>query len=421
MSFWVVLPMAIRYNARVMRIAVIKPSRLEGTIKVPPSKSLLHRGLVCSALAGDLDLCALPDHGDMSADISATLDCIRRITAARGSRGAVEIDCGESGTTLRLLVPVLAALGIESHVTGEGRLPTRPLAAYKEAFNGHGIRLDFPGDGKFLPLSINGKLTPGSFTLPGNISSQYVSGLLIALPLLGGDSQIVLTSPLESEPYVDMTLDVMRHFGVTAKRAADGYSVQGSQRYSATRQYKAEPDFSQAAFWLLAAHLGHGVRVETLPQKTSQGDSAFAAMLAELANGSDHEYVIDVANTPDLVPALAAAAAASPRATRIVNAARLRLKESDRIESTIAMLRAFGVEAEALPDGIVVHPRALPFEACTVDGANDHRIVMAAAVMATRADGPVTIDGCGAINKSYPTFFDHFRQAGGSAHEFDVG
>lgn len=404
-----------------MRIARINPSKLEGSIEVPPSKSLLHRGLVCSALAGDLRLCTLPDPREVSADIAATRDCLRRIIDARESGGIAAINCGESGTTLRLLVPVLAALGIESRITGEGRLPQRPLAEYKEAFKGHGTRLDFPGDDKFLPLSISGKLIPGAFFLPGNVSSQYVSGLLLALPLLDRDSELVITSRLESEPYVDMTLDVMRHFGVTAKRTANGYSVPGSQRYSATEQYKAEPDFSQAAFWLLAEYLGHSVRVETLPQKTSQGDSAFTSMLAELKNGSEEDCVIDVANTPDLVPALAAAAAASPRTTHIVNAARLRLKESDRIESTAKMLRAFGVKADALTDGLVVHPRALPFEACTVDGANDHRIVMTAAIMATRANGPVTINGCNAITKSYPTFFDHFRQAGGSTNEFDVG
>ena len=400
----------------------ISPCALSGDIEVPPSKSLLHRGLVCAALAGDLSRCVLPPEDALSDDIRTTLACLRNILAAEADTEPLGLFCGESGTTLRLLVPVLAALGIEAAIDGAGRLPSRPMAEYQAAFAGHETTLEFPGDGTFLPLLLRGRLTPGRFVIPGNVSSQYVSGLLLALPLLDGDSEIVLASPLESEPYVDMTLDVMRHFGVGATRTAEGYHVPGRQPYHAAEDYVPEPDFSQAAFWQLAAFLGHGVAVANLPARTSQGDSAFAGMLERLADdGGGAPRVFDVAQTPDLVPALAAAAAAARGETRLVNAARLRLKESDRLVATEAMLRAFGVAAEALPDGLVVHGGGGRFRGGAVNGCRDHRIVMAAAMLATRAEGETTIVGGDAVAKSYPTFFEDFRNAGGIAHEFDVG
>ena len=405
-----------------MPSVTITPSHLSGDIQVPPSKSLLHRGLVCSALAGDLALCALPAADVLSEDIRATRECLEKILAARTGIQSITLFCGESGTTLRLLVPVLAALGIDAVLEGAGRLPSRPLAEYQDAFNGHNTRLDFPGNGKFLPLHIHGKLTPGRFTIPGNVSAQYISGLLLALPLLDGDSEIALTSPLESEPYVNMTRDVMRHFGVAAERTAEGYHVPGSQKYASATHYVPEPDFSQAAFWILAAYLGNRVSVRTLPPITSQGDWVFVYLLRKLAETSkDGVCELDVSQTPDLVPALAAAAAASPCETRIVNAARLRLKESDRLATTQAMLRSFGVEADTTPDGLVIHGGAPRFRACTVDGCRDHRIVMAAAMMATCADGDVTITDSRAVDKSYPTFFRDFEKAGGLVHELDMG
>ena len=404
-----------------MSSATITPSLLSGDLSVPPSKSLLHRGLVCSALAGDLSLCALPDLSTISEDIKATRACLQKLIGADPGSARVSLSCGESGTTLRLLVPVVAALGFDARFEGAGRLPSRPLAEYSLAFEGHHTQLVFPDDGKFLPLHLHGRLTSGRFSIAGNISSQYISGLLLALPLLDGDSEIVLTSPLESEPYVNMTLDVMRHFGVSAERTSGGYAVLGKQRYRATEPYRPEPDFSQAAFWLLAGYLGNRVRVRTLPPRTSQGDCVFALMLDKLAAAEEGLCEIDVSQTPDLVPALAAAAAASACETHIVNAARLRLKESDRLATTKAMLCAFGVKADTTPDGLVIYPGTRPFRAGTVDGCRDHRIVMAAAMMATVADGKVTITDSRAVDKSYPTFFNDFKNVGGLVHEFDVG
>lgn len=405
-----------------MTSVCIRPCSLSGIVEVPASKSLLHRGLVCAALASDLSLCVLPSEDDLSDDIRATLACMRDMLAAEADTEPLGLFCGESGTTLRLLVPVLAALGIEATIDGAGRLPFRPLAEYHAAFAGHGTTLEFPGPGKFLPLVLHGRLTPGRFVIPGDISSQYISGLLLALPMLDGNSDIVLTSPLESAPYVDMTLDVMRHFGVAATRTATGFHVPGRQTYHATTPYAAEADFSQAAFWQLANFLGHDVAVSNLPSRTSQGDSAFASMLDCLTGDNDRDpRVFDVSQTPDLVPALAAAAAAARGETRLINAARLRLKESDRLAATEAMLCAFGVTAQALPDGLVVQGACGRLRGGAVNGCRDHRIVMAAAMLATRAEGETTITSANAVAKSYPDFFNDFRNAGGIAHEFNVG
>jgi len=367
---------------------------------VPASKSLLHRGLFCAALAGDLSLCPLPPDDELSDDIRATLACAKQLNV-RNSQ--LTFDCHESGTTLRLLIPILAALGIPARITGSGRLPQRPLSEYIDAFAPHGATLSAISHQPSAFAEISGTLSHGNFNIRGDISSQYISGLMLALPLLDGDSRIVLTTPLESKPYVDMTLDVMRHFGVEG-----GFEIRGRQRYSATTPYTAEPDYSQAAFWLLAAHIGNAVAVSGLCHGTSQGDAVYRDLLGKPE--------ADVSDCPDLLPALAGAAAFAPHPTRFTNAARLRLKESDRLESTRAMLAAFGVGCEITADSMTVFPNLASHSnaaTITVDGANDHRIVMTAAMLATRASSPVTILGADAVNKSYPHFFRDFAAVGG--------
>ena len=391
----------------------IIPAKLAGEVRVPASKSLLHRGVFCAALAGDPALCALPPDDEISNDIRASIAC-----AAAIRRAGASFDCRESGTTLRLLVPILAALGTPARVAGSGRLPMRPLAEYADAFEGKGAALGFPAHAgvgaspRFLPLDVSGRLSAGVFKMRGDVSSQYISGLLLALPLLGGDSEIALTTPLESAPYVEMTLDAMRHFNVAAEACAGGWRVRGGQRFHSATPYRAEPDFSQAAFWLLARFLGNPVAVADLPQETAQGDSVFARLAG---NAGD----IDVSACPDLLPALAAAAAFAEGDTRFTNAARLRLKESDRLESTRAMLAAFGVDAETSADSMTVRGAgaARALRSCEVDAANDHRIVMTAAMLATRADGVVVVHGAEAVNKSYPRFFQDYAAAASATRQ----
>lgn len=394
------------------------PGLLAGEVRVPPSKSLLHRAMICAALAGAPGACRVPDAP--SEDVAATRRALAALLAPAAADAApARVDCGESGTTLRLLVPVAAALGRKAVFGGRGRLPQRPMQPYADAFAGSGARLAFPrGGGAFLPLAVSGRLRPGRYELPGDVSSQFVSGLLLALPLLDGPSEIRLSSPLQSRPYVEMTLAVMRAFGVDAAETRAGYAVEGGGRYRApSAPYETEGDASQEAFWHLANYLGSRVSLAAPARSGLQGDAVFPALLAQLAaapaGGRAPEF--DVSQIPDLVPALAAAAAFAPAGARIVRAERLRLKESDRLATTRALLRAFGCAAEETRDGLLIPPGPprTPAEPPVVDGAGDHRIVMAAAMLATRS--PCRLRGAGAVAKSYPAFFDDYRRAGGRA------
>lgn len=420
---------------------IVRPGELKGRVRVPLSKSLLHRSLICAALAGDLSLADLGE-GVLSDDIHATGECVRRVMAARKEQqhgrifsagDPVHFSCKESGSTLRFLIPLVAALNIPSHIAGEGRLPQRPLREYTSIFHGKGVRLDFPGNDRFLPLMVSGQLTPGIFEVPGNISSQYISGLLMALPILPGDSQIIITTPLESEPYVEMTRDVMRAFGVEIERLSNGYHIPGGQTYRRSEPYHAEPDFSQAAFWLVAGFLGHDITVTDLPEHSSQGDREISNLLDRLAqardaavSGKETVVEVDASQIPDLIPVFSVAAAATPCITKIIHAERLRLKECDRLTATHDLLIRLGADVTRTDDGLVISGKVPAegrtyFSSCDADSFHDHRMVMAAAIAATRADGPVRISDYRAVDKSYPEFFRYFQMAGGKADELNVG
>ena len=324
--------------------------------------------------------------------------------------GFPTLDCGESGSTLRFLIPLSLIMRGGAKFVGHGRLMERPLEPYFDIFRAKGIHWELTGGG----LTVSGALTPGEYRLPGHVSSQFVTGLLYALPLLHGDSEIVMDSPLESREYVTMTLDVLRRFGVSAENLDfRRFQVPGGQRYLPC-DYTVEADWSQAGFWYAARALGNDVAVTGLDPHSPQGDRAVADLYKLLSAGGDCE--IDVSQIPDLLPPLAAMSASRRGETRFTNAARLRIKESDRIASTAAMLRSFGVECREGPDFLSVVKSTGKLCACTVDGANDHRIVMAAAVLSTRAKGPVTILGAQAVDKSYPTFFEDFKRLGGVFH-----
>ena len=340
----------------------ITPGPLEGTVTPPPSKSQAHRAILAQLLAGGGTVSNL----ETSQDIEATQRCAAALKA-QGTDLPL-LDCGESGSTLRFLIPIALALRGGGRFTGRGRLMDRPQKPYFDIFDEKGIFYE-QKDGA---LTVKGELKPGEYRLPGNVSSQFVTGLLYALPLLEGESRIVLTSPLESRGYVDMTLDVLDHFGVRAEVLEDGFLVPGDQVFQA-RDFTIEADWSQA--------------VE-----------------------------IDVSDCPDLLPPLAVMAAFHDGATRLTNAARLRLKESDRLATVTKMLTALGGQVEEGPDWLAI-PGTRFLKGGTVDGANDHRIVMAAAIAATRCTGPVTILGAEAVNKSYPRFWEEYKRLGG---EFDV-
>ncbi len=405
---------------------LLGPGPLSGPVSVPPSKSLLHRALICARLAGCPSAVKPPTRP--SDDICATLRALDAIFAPiRKDGNPALVDCGESGTTLRLLVPVAAAFGRAAVFVGAGRLPRRPMAPYADALEDGGVKFEFPErPGEFLPLRVSGALRPGIYTLPGDVSSQFVSGLLLALPLVGGASEIRLASALQSRPYVEMTIAVMREFGVSVSETEHGFAVPGGARYAPPPggAFQVEGDASQEAFWHLANHLGSNVSITSPASAELQGDAVFPSVLetirAATPNSSPPE--IDVSQIPDLVPAIAAAAAFSPRGVVVTHGERLRLKESDRIATSVALLRSFGARAEERPDGLAVFP--IPTHAIGrdskgdvsepsvhADAAGDHRIAMAAAMLATRRH--CELRGASSVAKSWPSFFDDYRRAGG--------
>ena len=383
----------------------ITPGPLEGTVTPPPSKSQAHRAILAQLLAGGGTVSNL----ETSQDIEATQRCAAALKA-QGTDLPL-LDCGESGSTLRFLIPIALALRGGGRFTGRGRLMDRPQKPYFDIFDEKGIFYE-QKDGA---LTVKGELKPGEYRLPGNVSSQFVTGLLYALPLLEGESRIVLTSPLESRGYVDMTLDVLDRFGVRVEVLEDGFLVPGDQVFQA-RDFTIEADWSQAAFWMAAGLLGNPVLTVGLSDQSTQGDRVIDEHFASFAWGTWRTVEIDVSNCPDLLPPLAVMAAFHDGTTRLTNAARLRLKESDRLATVTKMLTALGGQVEEGPDWLAI-PGTRFLKGGTVDGANDHRIVMAAAIAATRCTGPVTILGAEAVNKSYPTFWEEYKRLGG---EFDV-
>ena len=385
-------------------IQSITPSNLSGTIPAIPSKSAAHRLLICAALAGGG---TEVECQGTSKDIEATKACL----AAMKNGG--RLPCGESGSTLRFLLPVAAALGLEAEFHMEGRLPQRPLAPLDAQLEAHGAVLTRP-----VPeiLKISGQLVPGEYTLPGDISSQYISGLLFALPLLEAPSTLTVTGKIESGPYIEMTLDALRQFGIHVTIEQNVFRIPACG-YRSSCKAVVEGDWSNAAFWLSAGALGAPVTVTGLNPQSLQGDKAIFDLLAAFGaqteqNGDAytvspaplHGMEIDAAAIPDLVPVLAVVAAAAEGTTRIYNAGRLRLKESDRIETVRRMLEALGASVEETTDGLLIHG-GKPLRGGMVDSCNDHRIAMAAAVASILCTGEVTVLQAEAVEKSYPNFW----------------
>ena len=399
----------------------ITPAVLKGTVTPPPSKSQAHRLIIAAALSDGF--CKL-SNVDLSEDIQATLRCMRTLDADASADGTIirgadlvdgheepapeVMDCGESGSTLRFLIPVALALKGGGKFTGHGRLMERPQEPYFALFREKGIFYE-QKDGV---LTVEGKLTAGVYTLPGNVSSQFITGLLYALPLLEGDSRIELTTDLESRGYVDMTLDALKRFGVTAEY--DGkrtFHVPGNQYYQ-HQDLAIEADWSNAAFWYGAKFLGCPVEIGGLDQASVQGDRAIAGFYEQMGGAGRLE--LDVSQCPDLVPPLAAMAALrAGETTAIVNAGRLRIKESDRLDTVTEVLNALGAQVEEHEDHLVIHGREKQAGGVTVSGHNDHRIAMMAAIAAIRCEKPVTITGAECVKKSYPRFWEDYEALGG--------
>ena len=403
----------------------ITPRHLSGTVTPPPSKSMAHRLLIAAALGSGISTVR---GVAMSQDVEATLRCLTalgghwrettpgtlEITGIGGRRSTPgtalpHLDCGESGSTLRFFLPIALAVAGGGVFTGQGRLMARPQGPYLDLFREKGIFCE-QTDGT---LTVRGTLEPGEYHLPSNVSSQFFTGLLFALPLLDGPSTIVPTTAVESWDYILMTLDALTGAGVTAAEPhtpGEAFRVCPSAYQPFDRTVEA--DWSQAAFWYAAIALGSQLELTGLNAFSVQGDMAVVPHFLRLTQPGDQE--IDVSGIPDLLPPLAVMAAVRSGTTRFVNAARLRMKESDRLETTAALLTTLGVSAQAGPDFLTVQGGAIT--GGTVDGANDHRIVMAAAIAATASSSPVTIRGAEAVKKSYPDFWEVYQSLGGVIH-----
>ena len=401
----------------------ITPRLLQGTITPPPSKSQAHRVLIASALSGGSGMLK---NVALSQDIEATIHCLEVLGATfrwEGDTLAVTglagrpvplgelplLDCSESGSTLRFLIPIALAVLGGGRFTGHGRLMERPQGPYFELFREKGISFEQ----KDSVLTISGRLEAGTFSLPGNVSSQFITGLLYALPLLPGDSEILLTTFLESRGYVDMTLDVLEQFGVRVENQDYArFLVPGGQSFQA-RDLTVEADWSNAAFWYEAVSLGCQLDIQGLNAYSVQGDMRIVPCFLKL-QGRD-AVDLDVSQCPDLVPPLAAMAALRGEGltTRLVNAARLRIKESDRLSTVTEVLNALGAEVEEHDDHLVIHGKDTLPGGVTVSGHNDHRIAMMAAIAATNCDAPVTITGAECVKKSYPDFWADYEALGG--------
>ena len=403
-------------------VAAIEPGRLAGTAAVPPSKSAAHRAVVCAALAAGTSHIG---NVEFSQDILATLGAAQQL-GAKVERGEHELTitgrgnadgfatitrpvfCNESGSTLRFILPLFSLTAQKVRFTGAGRLMQRPQEIYAQLFERQGLRFEQNEQG----ITIFGRLCPGTFTLPGNVSSQFFTGLLFALPLLDGVSAVVSSTEIESREYITMTLEAMRQAGVPVAERPGLRSFEvlhaAYQPFTAT----AEADWSQAGFWYAADFLDSQVEIQGLDPDSPQGDKVVSELYWKLARPGDAE--IDVSGCPDLLPPLAVMAAVRPGTTCFTNAARLRIKESDRLSTTAALLAALGGRAEEGPDFLTVHGG--PLTGGTVDSANDHRIAMAAAIAATGCTGPVTIRGAECVQKSYPDFWEVYRSLGGDIH-----
>lgn len=404
-----------------------------GKIKAIASKSAAHRALICAAFAGESTeiICS-----ETNADIDATVRCLAALGAKITRRGEsfitlpiknipshASLDCGESGSTLRFLLPIVCALGCETEFKMSGRLPERPLSPLREELEAHGAMISESGTGI---LKVSGKISAGEYRIRGDISSQFISGLLFALSILDGESRILLTSAIESAPYINMTLKALYDFGADISIDERGFTIRGVKHLTSPKTVTVEGDWSNAAFMLAAGAIAKGasVCVTSLDAESLQGDRAILELLVRFGadvrrkndkitvrSGALYGIDIDATNIPDLVPILAVIAAAANGRTVIRGASRLRLKESDRLSSVSDMLFTLGASIAKTDDGLIIDGGGR-LAGGTVSSHADHRIAMSAAVAALLCEGEVTVTDADAVEKSYPAFWDDIATLG---------
>ena len=419
----------------------IEPKHLKGVIDIPPSKSLAHRAILCAALSRGRSII---ENVDFSDDIEATIQAMKSLGTMifkNGHRLEIDgtttfmmnncdIDCRCSGSTLRFMIPISLVYSSNMHFTGEPQLGKRPLDVYYRIFDEQNIGYLYREDA--LDLFVRGNLQPGTFHVPGNVSSQFISGLLFALPLLPGDSRVVLTTPLESKAYVDLTLDMLKRYGIQVLQLNDHeYFVPGMQAYQAC-DYIVEGDYSQAAFFLGASALGEDIQVRGLYPDSLQGDRVFIDYLEKMGYQTYQEETcfmegqrgvgidIDGSECPDVIPMLALVASLQKETTHISHIERLRYKESDRLEATCTILNALGAHVEMKNNELWIEG-VESLQGGTVSSYGDHRLVMLEAMASCFCKQAVVIDDHDCVKKSYPSFFEDFQRLGGEYHEYDMG
>ncbi|MDU5805956.1 MAG: 3-phosphoshikimate 1-carboxyvinyltransferase [Peptoniphilus harei] len=406
---------------------LIENKKLNGKISGITSKSYAHRAIFCAALARGESILEIDN---LSKDIEASINVVESLgvkVSREGSKFHIEtpeeynkktlIDVGESGSTLRFILPILGALGIEAEVIRRGSLITRTNSVYFDLFPKHGVSIKEVGEKIF----ISGKLKNYNFEIPGNISSQFITGLLLAAGGIGQDCTIKLTTETESRPYIDMTIDVMDKFGVKVLENKNIYSSRGK---FIGQDYIVEKDWSNALFFL-----GAGVEVIGLNKLSIQGDMKALKYFEELGlentskdsykfvkkNEAKDKIIIDAKNIPDTIPILSVLAGIYGKDVEVINIERLKLKESDRVESTIEMLKNLGVKV-FLKENSFSFKGIKEFNSCKINSFNDHRIAMSASIAAGFAKGPIEIIDSECVEKSYKEFYKDLASLGGENH-----
>ncbi|AGK99351.1 3-phosphoshikimate 1-carboxyvinyltransferase [Clostridium pasteurianum] len=430
-----------------MNYVKITPSKLKGKVTIPPSKSLSHRAIIAAGLSKGK---SVVENVMFSEDILTTCNAMEALGVTIEKKeeenniytliidGSTElkllkkeIDCSESGSSLRFFIPICLAEENDVVFTGRGKLVSRPLNQYYEIFDKQGIK--YSNENGKLPLKVQGKIQSGEFTIDGDVSSQFITGLMFTLPLLQGDSKIIINKKLESKGYLDLTMDILNRFSVEViNKDYKEFLIKGNQQYK-SMDYRVEGDFSQAAFWLVAGMIGGEIDCLDLNPDSKQGDKEVLDIIKRM-NGalnitSDKIYaettntsstVIDASQCPDIIPVLAVLAALSEGTTEVINAGRLRIKESDRLTAITTELNKLGADLEEKEDGLIIRGKK-ELTGGEVDSWNDHRIAMALAVASIRCKDEVTIKDSGCVKKSYPTFWEDFKKLGGNVHEWSVG
>lgn len=408
--------------------AIIKPTKLKGDVVIPPSKSLAHRAIICASLAQGRSVVS---NMSMSDDIIATVDCMRNLGANIISHGdklevvgidtrldrELTFDCNESGSTLRFMLPIALSLngGVNKFV-GRGKLGERPMDIYKDICTSQDIMYEdrsLQNPQRHLDIVVKGNLKSGKFIVDGGVSSQFITGLMFALPTLEGDSEIVINGKLQSVGYIDLTLTALCQFGIEIlNEEYQRFYIKGGQKY-APCDYYIEGDYSQAAFFEVAEYLGNDVRQIGLNKDSLQGDKVIVDFVEKLrSSGADERLVFDGEDCPDIIPIFALACCLREGHTDIINLARLRIKECDRLKATAAELAKLGADIVENDTSLSING-VENLRGAEVESHGDHRMAMMLAIASTRAIGEVKIIGAHSVSKSYPDFFDDFIRLGG--------